>query len=87
MIGAAAQEDHDALSYLTEIYPKLDEQAIRGELTAFGLSPQQSSTKVRFLSGGERARLCLAVCMLRNPQLLFLLDELYVSSPDRRPMI
>lgn len=61
-----------ALSFLTERFPKKTEKDVRGELTAFGLSPSQAQTTVRFLSGGERARLCLAVLMLGDPQVLVL---------------
>lgn len=63
-----------ALSLLTERFPKKSEQDIRGELTAFGLSPKQASTKVQFLSGGERCRLCLASLMLSDPHVL-IMDE------------
>ena len=62
------------LSLLTELYPSKTEQDLRGELTNFGLSPQQALTNIRFLSGGERSRLCLAVLMLKEPQVL-ILDE------------
>uniref|UniRef100_A0A7S4N6T8 ABC transporter domain-containing protein n=1 Tax=Odontella aurita TaxID=265563 RepID=A0A7S4N6T8_9STRA len=63
------------LSLLTELYPKKNEQDLRGELTSFGLNPKQASTNVRFLSGGERCRLCMAAMMLKDPQLL-ILDEI-----------
>jgi ATPase subunit of ABC transporter with duplicated ATPase domains len=65
-----------ALTFLSDKFPHKTNQDIRGELTAFGLStPQQvSGTPVRFLSGGERRRLCLAACLLSDPQLL-ILDE------------
>eukprot|EP00591_Stephanopyxis_turris_P010099 CAMPEP_0195510028 /NCGR_PEP_ID=MMETSP0794_2-20130614/2787_1 /TAXON_ID=515487 /ORGANISM="Stephanopyxis turris, Strain CCMP 815" /LENGTH=762 /DNA_ID=CAMNT_0040637375 /DNA_START=181 /DNA_END=2469 /DNA_ORIENTATION=+ len=63
-----------ALSYLIQTFPTKTEQELRGELTAFGLSPKQATTNISFLSGGERCRLCLVVLMLRNPQVL-ILDE------------
>lgn len=61
-----------ALSLLTERFPAKSEQDIRGELTAFGLSPKQAATGVQFLSGGERSRLCLATLMLDEPQVLIM---------------
>jgi ATP-binding cassette subfamily F protein 3 len=63
-----------ALSILQDMYPTKTEQELRGELTAFGLNPSQATTDVLFLSGGERCRLCLAMTMLRDPQIL-IFDE------------
>lgn len=63
-----------SISLLMSMYPKKTEQDIRGELTSFGLLPQQASTYIQFLSGGERCRLCLAMLMLNDPQVL-ILDE------------
>ena len=62
-------------SLLSSKFPKKSEQDIRGELTRFGLSPKQSATNVRFLSGGERCRLCMTDMMLKCPDLL-ILDEI-----------
>ena len=71
--------DHITLTYLKtllmEIFPKKTEHDLRSELTAFGLSPKQANTNVRFLSGGERCRLSMATMMLRDPQLL-VIDEI-----------
>ena len=39
------------------------------------MSPTQADTNVRFLSGGERCRLCMADLMLQSPHLL-VIDEL-----------
>ena len=61
-----------ALSHLAERFPKKPEKELRGELTNFGLSPSQATTDIRFLSGGERCRLCLAALMLENPHVLCL---------------
>lgn len=63
------------LSFLTEKFPSKTEHEVRGELTRFGLSPKQAGTNVRFLSGGERCRMCMANMMLEAPQLL-VLDEI-----------
>lgn len=62
------------LSLLATLFPKKTEQEVRGELTGFGLDPKQAATNIRFLSGGERTRLCLAKLMLSDPQVL-LMDE------------
>ena len=61
-----------ALFYLADRFPGKTEQELRGELTNFGISPEQSTTDVRFLSGGERCRLCLAALMLADPDVLCL---------------
>ncbi|KAL7547628.1 hypothetical protein ACHAWF_010920 [Thalassiosira exigua] len=63
------------LSFLSEKFPAKSEQDVRSELTRFGLSPKQSGTNVRFLSGGERCRLCMASIALESPQLL-VIDEI-----------
>jgi ATP-binding cassette subfamily F protein 3 len=62
----------NTLSFLSAQFPTKSEQELRGELSLFGLSPKQVTTSIRFMSGGERKRLCLAVIMLRNPPVLFL---------------
>jgi len=64
----------DALSFLMRRFPRITEKEIRGEMTAFGLSPKQAVTNLRYLSGGERCRLCLVSLMLDSPQVL-ILDE------------
>ena len=63
------------LSYLSAQFPKKSEQEVRGELTRYGLSPKQSGTNVKFLSGGERCRLAMASMMLRDPHLI-VIDEM-----------
>ena len=62
------------LILLANLYPKKIEQDLRGELTNFGLDSKQAMTNIRFLSGGERSRLCLATLMLSDPEVL-LMDE------------
>lgn len=74
MHAAHQLKTENALSFLSVRYPKKTEKDIRGELTAFGLSPKQATTDLRFLSGGERRRLCLANIMLSDPHVL-LLDQ------------
>jgi ATPase subunit of ABC transporter with duplicated ATPase domains len=69
-IGGDGSSIVTPLSYLNEKFSSKSEQDIRGELTRFGLSPRQASTNVRFLSGGERCRMCMVLMMLGNLQLL-----------------
>ena len=54
--------------------PKLSEQQLRTQLGGFGFSADKATTKVASLSGGERARLMLALATLDKPNLL-ILDE------------
>ena len=63
------------LSFLANDFPSKSEQEIRGELVRFGLSVKQASTNVRFLSGGERCRMCMVSMMLESPDLL-VIDEI-----------
>ena len=57
-----------------DLRPKLTEQEVRTQLGGFGFSADKAQTKVGNLSGGERARLMLALATLDKPNLL-ILDE------------
>jgi ATP-binding cassette subfamily F protein 3 len=59
---------------LAKLRPKLTEQEVRNRLGGFGFSADKARTLVGNLSGGERARLMLALTTLDKPNLL-LLDE------------
>jgi ATP-binding cassette subfamily F protein 3 len=59
---------------LGELRPKLTLQQLRTQLGGFGFSADKQLTKVANLSGGERARLMLALATLDRPNLL-ILDE------------
>jgi len=65
----------NSISLLMKLYPKKSEEDVRSELVQFGLSHQQSSTYIQFLSGGERCRLCLAMMMLKDPHVM-VMDEI-----------
>jgi len=54
--------------------PKLSMLQLRTQLGGFGFSAEKAQTKVSSLSGGERARLMLALATLDRPNLL-VLDE------------
>ncbi|MBS0472743.1 MAG: ABC-F family ATP-binding cassette domain-containing protein [Proteobacteria bacterium] len=59
---------------LMRLRPKLTLQEARTQLGGFGFSADKQLTKVGNLSGGERARLMLALATLDKPNLL-ILDE------------
>jgi ATP-binding cassette, subfamily F, member 3 len=59
---------------LARLRPKLTEQQLRTKLGSIGLTADKALTKVGQLSGGERARLMLALAVLDAPNLL-ILDE------------
>ena len=59
---------------LSDLRPKLLPQQVRTQLGGFGLSGEKQLTKVADLSGGERARLMLALSTLDRPNLI-ILDE------------
>jgi ATP-binding cassette subfamily F protein 3 len=62
------------LDVLGRLRPKLSERELRTRLGGFGLSGDKALTKIGELSGGERARLTLALATLDAPNLL-ILDE------------
>ena len=66
--------DLTPLETLAALRPKLPLQALRNQLGGFGFSATKATTKVANLSGGERARLMLALATLDQPNLL-ILDE------------
>jgi ATP-binding cassette subfamily F protein 3 len=59
---------------LAEVRPQLTLTQLRTQLGGFGLAADKAITKVGNLSGGERARLMLALATLDKPNLL-ILDE------------
>jgi len=59
---------------LGRVRPKLNETQLRTQLGGFGFSADKVKTDVAKLSGGERARLMLALATLDKPNLL-ILDE------------
>jgi ATP-binding cassette subfamily F protein 3 len=70
------QLDHDAtpVEHLKLLDPKLGEQVARDFLGGFGFNGERALEKVAPFSGGEKARLCLAMTVYQRPNLL-LLDE------------
>jgi ATP-binding cassette subfamily F protein 3 len=63
-----------ALAHMTRIMPGKPPAAVRAQLGRFGFSGDKAVTEVRKLSGGERARLALALITREAPHLL-ILDE------------
>jgi ATP-binding cassette subfamily F protein 3 len=59
---------------LQHLRPKLTQEQVRTQLGGFGFSQDKQQTAVGKLSGGERARLMLALATLDKPNLL-ILDE------------
>src|SRR5665213_958665 len=80
-VGYFAQHQQEELDLsltpvetLSGLRPKLTLEEVRGQLGGFGFSADKALTKVGQLSGGERARLMLALATLDKPNLL-ILDE------------
>jgi ATP-binding cassette subfamily F protein 3 len=63
-----------AIEHITRAKPDLTELQARSFLGRFGFSGDQALDRVGTMSGGEKARLVLALIVLEKPQLL-LLDE------------
>jgi ATP-binding cassette subfamily F protein 3 len=70
------QLDGDAtpVQHLLRLQPSLGEQAARDFLGTFGFAGERALADVRGFSGGEKARLALALIVFERPNLL-LLDE------------
>ncbi|HYZ34302.1 MAG TPA: ABC-F family ATP-binding cassette domain-containing protein [Crenalkalicoccus sp.] len=62
------------LSHMQAALPRATETQCRAQLARFGLDEDRATTVVASLSGGEKARLLLALCTREAPQLL-ILDE------------
>lgn len=63
-----------AVEHITRHYREMTELQARNYLGSFGFSGEQALSQVSIMSGGEKARLVLALIVLEKPQLL-LLDE------------
>jgi ATP-binding cassette subfamily F protein 3 len=81
VVGYFAQHQQEELDLsltpvetLSALRPKLTLEEVRTQLGGFGFSADKALTKVGQLSGGERARLMLALATLDKPNLL-ILDE------------
>jgi len=68
------QAGHSALEHLQQLDPQAREQSLRDYLGGFGFSSEQVQMPVEPFSGGEKARLVLALLVYQRPNLL-LLDE------------
>ncbi|KTT96717.1 ABC-F family ATP-binding cassette domain-containing protein [Sphingomonas sanguinis] len=66
--------DDTALEHMTRIMRGASPAAVRAQLGRFGFSGDKATTKVGKLSGGERARLALALITRDAPHML-ILDE------------
>ncbi|WP_304405691.1 ATP-binding cassette domain-containing protein [Turicimonas muris] len=68
------REDESPLQHLTRIAPNVREQELRNYLGGFKFSNEMACNPVGPMSGGEKARLCLALIAWTKPNLL-VLDE------------
>ena len=66
--------DETPLQHMTALMRGASQSAVRGQLGRFGFSGSKATTQVGKLSGGERARLALALITRDAPHLL-ILDE------------
>jgi len=66
--------ERTALQHLAEVLPDLREQQLRTRLGGFGLTQDKAELPAAQLSGGEKARLTLALISALEPQIL-VLDE------------
>ncbi len=67
-------ERETPVSYLAPMMPGKREPELRSYVARFGLTADKAITQIRYLSGGEKARLLLAKICLNKPQIL-ILDE------------
>ena len=68
------RSDDTPLDHMTRLMTGEKPSAVRGQLGRFGFSGEKATTKVGKLSGGERARLALALITRDAPHML-ILDE------------
>ena len=68
------EPDATPIAHLLQLDPNVGERAARDFLGGFGFAGERALTKVAPFSGGEKARLCLALTVFQRPNLL-LLDE------------
>jgi ATP-binding cassette subfamily F protein 3 len=80
-VGYFAQHQTDELileenpvDHMARVMPRATETVVRSQLARFGLDAARAETPVAKLSGGEKARLLLALATRDAPQLL-ILDE------------
>ena len=66
--------DETPIVHMTRALPRANPSQVRGQLARFGLDADRAETPVANLSGGEKARLLLALATRDAPQLL-ILDE------------
>src|SRR3712207_6493917 len=66
--------DGTPLSHMQAALPRATETQCRAQLARFGLDADRAETAIASCSGGEKARLLLALCTREAPQLL-ILDE------------
>ncbi|MFT8737311.1 MAG: ABC-F family ATP-binding cassette domain-containing protein [Zymomonas mobilis] len=66
--------DDSPLDHMTRLMPGASTTAVRSQLGRFGFSGEKATQKVGSMSGGERARLALALITRDAPHLL-ILDE------------
>ena len=66
--------DESPIAHMTRALPRAHPPQVRAQLARFGLDANRAETPVANLSGGEKARLLLALATRDAPQLL-LLDE------------
>lgn len=68
------REDESPLQHMQRLAPQEPEQSLRNYLGSFGFQNDQALSLVKPFSGGEKARLVLALLVWQRPNLL-LLDE------------
>ena len=68
------EPEHTAFDHLARLLPDAAPERVRARLGAFGFAGEKADVEVAALSGGEKARLNLALISNKAPQLL-VLDE------------
>ena len=68
------RDDQSPLWHLAQLAPRTREQELRGFLGGFNFAGQMALSSIENFSGGEKARLALAMIVWQKPNLL-LLDE------------
>jgi ATP-binding cassette subfamily F protein 3 len=68
------QTDSSCIEHVLQLNPQATEQEVKNFLGGFGFQGEKADTPIKPFSGGEKARLALALIVYQKPDLL-LLDE------------